>query len=184
MAKRVLVPLAEGFEEIEALTVVDILRRGGVEVVTAGLAAGPVTGRSAIAVLPDTTLDEALAGAEYDMVVCPGGLPGSHYLRDDPRVIGALRRTAEAGGFTAAICAAPLVLDRAGLLAGGCQTSHPSVRDELPAAGYLEERVVTSGKVITSRAPGTAMEFAFTLLGELLGEQAVAEVNQGVLARL
>ena len=184
MTKRVLVPLAEGFEEIEAMTVVDILRRADVEVVTAGLQEGPITGRSAITVVPDTTLDEALTAAGYDMVVCPGGLPGSHYLRDDPRVIGALKRTAEAGGFTAAICAAPLVLDRAGLLDGATQTSHPSVRGELPAEGYLEERVVTSGRVVTSRAPGTAMEFAFTLLRELLGDAAVEEVNQGVLARL
>ena len=184
MTKRVLVPLAEGFEEIEAMTVVDILRRGEVEVVTAGLKDGAITGRSSIAVLPDKTLDEALADGEYDMIVCPGGLPGSHYLRDDPRVIAALKRTAEAGGFTAAICAAPLVLDRAGLLDGATQTSHPSVEEELPLDGYLEERVVTSGKVVTSRAPGTAMEFAFTLLGALRGAAAVDEVNQGVLARL
>jgi 4-methyl-5(b-hydroxyethyl)-thiazole monophosphate biosynthesis len=99
-------------------------------------------------------------------------------------VIAALERTATAGGVTAAICAAPLVLDRAGLLEGATKTSHPSVKEELPAEGYLEDRVVTSGKVVTSRAPGTAMEFAFTLLGELRGAAVVDEVNQGVLARL
>jgi len=184
MTTRVLVPLAAGFEETEAVTVIDVLRRGAVEVVTAGLEAGPVTGRSGIAVTPDTTLDEALDGPPFDAIVLPGGLPNAEILRDDPRVIETVSKILERGGLTGAICAAPTALERAGALAGRTYTSHPSIENALPPDGYTDDRVVTSDRVITSRGPGTAMEFAFALLRELSGDDAVHQVNQGVLARL
>lgn len=184
MSKRVLVPLATGFEETEAVTVIDILRRGEIEVVTAGLDAGPVTGRSNVTVTPDTTLDEALAGPPFDAIVLPGGLPNAEILRDDPRVTEALSKILDQGGLAGAICAAPIALDRAGALGGRTYTSHPSFESELPTAGYTQDRVATSNRVITSRGPGTAMEFAFELLRELGGDEAVRAVNQGVLARL
>jgi 4-methyl-5(b-hydroxyethyl)-thiazole monophosphate biosynthesis len=184
MKKRVLVPLANGFEETEAVTVVDILRRGSIEVVTAGLAPGPVTGRSDITVTPDKTLNEALAGAPFDAIVLPGGLPNAEILRDDPRVTAALSKILDQGGLAGAICAAPIALDRAGVLGGRTYTSHPSFQDKLPADGYTQDRVAKSGRVVTSRGPGTAMEFAFELLRELGGDDAVHEVNQGVLAKL
>jgi 4-methyl-5(b-hydroxyethyl)-thiazole monophosphate biosynthesis len=184
MTKRVLVPLASGFEETEAVTVVDILRRGQIEVVTAGLEPGPVTGRSNITVTPDTTLDEALAGPAFDAIVLPGGLPGAEILRDDPRVIDALSKILVRGGLAGAICAAPIALERAGVLDGRTYTSHPSFEDKLPTAGYSQDRVAKSERVVTSRGPGTAMEFAFELLLELGGEDAVREVNQGVLAQI
>jgi 4-methyl-5(b-hydroxyethyl)-thiazole monophosphate biosynthesis len=182
MPKRALVPLAAGFEEIEALTVVDILRRAGVEVVTAGLAPGLVTGRSGISVAPDAALDDALAGPAFDLIALPGGMPGSTTLRDDSRIISALRVTHERGGWVAAICAAPIALARAGLLDGREATCHPGMSAELPAAARNEARVVICGRVVTSRAPGTAMEFAFALVRILCGEAAAAEINTGVLA--
>ena len=184
MTKRVLVPLATGFEETEAVTVIDILRRGAIVVVTAGLEQGPVTGRSDITLTPDTTLDEALAGAPFDAIVLPGGLPNAEILRDDPRVTAALSEILDRGGLAGAICAAPIALEKAGVLGGRNYTSHPSFEGALPAAGYTQDRVAVSSRVVTSRGPGTAMEFAFELLRELGGDDAVREVNQGVLAKL
>jgi protein deglycase len=182
MATTALVPLADGFEEIEAVTVVDILRRGGVEVVLAGLEPGPRTGRSGIVVTPDTTLDEALGRGPYDAIVLPGGLGGTNALKADARVLAAVRDAASRGAIVAAICAAPTVLREAGVLGAGPFTSHPSVRDLMPAAGYVEDRVASFGLVVTSRAAGTAMEFAYALLRRLRGDAAAAEVEQGVMA--
>lgn len=185
MTKRILVPIATGFEEIEALTVVDILRRAGAEVVLAGLASKEVVvGRSNIAVIPDSSLDEALKRGPYDMLVLPGGLPNAHLLRDDERIIRAIRSNLESNGLVGAICAAPLALRRAGVLEDRSFTSHPTVRGELSASGYSDDRVVNERRVLTSRAAGTAMEFAFEIVKELFGEAKVEEVNTGVLARL
>lgn len=186
MTKRVLVPVSAGFEEIEALAVVDVLRRAGAEVVLAGLGSAPtVTGRSSITVIPDASLDEAVGRGSYDAVVLPGGLPNAHTLRDDARVIDLVRGTHAGGGVVAAICAAPVALARAGLLDGVPATCHPSKAAELRAVcRFSEERVVVAGRVVTSRAAGTAVEFAFALVRLLFGDAKVAEVNQGVLARL
>lgn len=169
MAKA-LVPLANGFEEIEAVTVIDILRRAGVTVVVAGLEEGPVTGSHGICVEPDAALDAALA-EDYDMVVLPGGMPGADRLEDDPRVIRMLRSMAEKGRFTAAICAAPKVLAAAGLLDNRRATSYPGFLDAKQAAGLrvTESPVEQDDRVITSRGPGTAMDFALTLVENLIG---------------
>ena len=184
MTTRVLVPLAEGFEEIEAVTVVDILRRAGAEVNVAGVEGTErVKGRSNIAIIPDMTLDEALK-EKYDLIVLPGGLPAAFTLRDDARVIGALKAAVSSGSKVAAICAAPVCLKRAGLLSGLDFTSHPSVVEHFSKEGYSQDRVVVGGSVLTSRAAGTAMEFAFALVKELYGEDKVREVNEGVLARI
>jgi 4-methyl-5(b-hydroxyethyl)-thiazole monophosphate biosynthesis len=184
MTKRVLVPLSPGFEEIEAVTVIDILRRGEIEVVVAGLEPGPVTGRSSVTLIPDVSLDAALAGAPFDAIVLPGGLPNAHTLRDDPRVTRALRAILESGGLAGAICAAPAALDRAGALEGRRFTCHPTIAAELSPEGFTEDRVAISKRVVTSRAAGTAMEFAFALLAELAGPDRVRQVNEGVLAAL
>ncbi|HUT77708.1 MAG TPA: DJ-1 family glyoxalase III [Polyangia bacterium] len=183
MPKRVLVPLAVGFEELEAVAVIDILRRAGAEVVVAGLAdRGPVTGRSSVAVLPDTDLDSALAGGSFDAIVLPGGMDGTLALRDDPRISAALVDAADRGALTAAICAAPLVLERAGLLAGRPFTSHPGVAADFAGGAYREDRVVISENVVTSRAPGTAVEFALELARLLCGRGAADRVAAEILA--
>ena len=185
MTKKVLVPVAEGFEEIEALTAVDILRRAGALVVLAGCEGeGAVEGRSGIRVTPDKSLDAALAEAPYDLIALPGGLPNAYTLRDDVRLRGELKAHAERGGLVAAICAAPVALAEAGLLEGKAKTSHPAVMAEMPSDGYREDRVVVDGQVITSRSPGTAMEFAFALVRALYGDDKVEEVNGPVFARL
>lgn len=174
----VLVPLAQGCEELEAVTIIDLLVRAGIEVVSAGLEPGPVIASRGVVLLPQTTLDEALE-KEFDMVVLPGGMPGAANLENDPRIIELLRKMAEGGKYTAAICAAPKVLANAGLLAGKRATSYPGFVDKmnLPDVEYLQEAVVQDGQVITSRGPGTAMDFALTLIEQLVGKARRDEVE-------
>ncbi len=172
----VLVPLAQGCEELEAITIVDLLRRAGVEVVTAGLDDKPVTASRGTVLVPDTTLDEALK-RDYDMVVLPGGLPGADYLDGDPRIHALLRRMAEAGRYTAAICAAPRVLAHSGLLDGRQATSYPGVLDSETGIEVRDDPVVEDGAIITSRGPGTAMDFALTLIERLAGRAKRDEVE-------
>ncbi len=184
--KKILMPLAPGFEEIEALAVVDVLRRAGAEVVMAGTVEGPIKGRNEIRVLADKTLDEVLKDGieDFDMIILPGGAEGTRRLKEDARIGDALGEFREETKKIAAICAAPTVLAAAGLTEGKVITSHPSVREELRAEKLSEKRVVIDGDIITSQGPGTALEFAFSLVAILFGEEKVQEVNSGVLARL
>ncbi len=178
----VLVPLAPGCEELEAVTIIDLLRRAGVEVVSAGLDAGPLTASRGVVLVPDTSLDEALR-RDYDMVVLPGGGPGAERFDQDPRVERLLRTMADGGRFIAAICAAPKVLARIGLLDGRRATSYPGFVDKMarPGVTYLTDAVVQDGKVITSRGPGTAMDFALHLVEVLAGEARRKEVEAGLV---
>lgn len=167
---RVLIPLAPGCEEIEAVTAIDILRRAGIEVTAAGLSSGPVRASRGTVLLPDATLDEALKN-DYDMIVLPGGMPGSEHLKDDPRIISLLQRMAREGKFVTAICAAPMALHAAGLLEGKRATSFPGVLDKLPGShAYQQDAVVVDGNIATSRGPGTAMDFALQLVELLAGK--------------
>ncbi|MBF0471092.1 MAG: DJ-1/PfpI family protein [Gammaproteobacteria bacterium] len=179
----VLIPLAPGFEELEAVTVIDLLVRAGVEVITAGLEPGPVTASRGVTLLPDSVLDDLLE-REFTMIVLPGGLPGADHLNRDPRIHTLLRRTAAAGGVTAAICAAPKVLAASGLLRDKRATAYPGILEplaETEAIHLTSDAVVIDGSVITSRGPGTAMEFALTLIAKLVGEEKRAEVAAGLL---
>ena len=181
--KRVLIPLAPGFEEIEAITVIDILRRAGVSVTVAGTHAGPIEASRQTRHLPDCTLDEVRA-EDFDMLVLPGGLPGTTNLRQDPRVRQIIDALHARHCYLAAICAAPTVLGAAGVLAGRTATGHPSVHAELATqAGQVSHApVVVDGTIITSQSAGTALEFAFKLVEILCGPAQAAAVNRGVLA--
>jgi 4-methyl-5(b-hydroxyethyl)-thiazole monophosphate biosynthesis len=176
---RVLVPLAEGFEEIEAVAIIDLLRRGGIEVHTASLAGRQVTGSHGITVVADLALDAVDAGA-YDMIVLPGGMPGAKHLKEDARVIGLLRRFEADGRYVAAICAAPSVLAHAGLLEGRRATSFPGFLQpaSVPGLHLSEDAVVIDGRLATSRGPGTAIPFGLALVELLKGEIARCEVEQ------
>ena len=175
----VLVPLAQGCEELEAVTVVDLLRRAGIGVVTAGLDDQPVRASRGVVLIPDATLDEALK-QQYDMVILPGGLPGADYLNEDDRIRSLLTDMAQNNRYTAAICAAPKVLASVGLLGGRQATSFPGVLDEFPAIDYRTEAVVEDEKVVTSRGPGTAMDFALVLIEKLVGADKRHEVEVGL----
>lgn len=170
---RVLIPLAQGCEELEAVTVADLLRRAGIEVVTAGLDGQPVRASRGMVLLPDMTLDEALR-QDYDMVVLPGGMPGADNLKADPRIIELVQRMAAEDRYTAAICAAPRVLAHAGLLNNRRATSFPGAIDAERVAGmeYLEQPVVVDDRLVTSRGPGTAMDFALQLIELLMDREA------------
>jgi 4-methyl-5(b-hydroxyethyl)-thiazole monophosphate biosynthesis len=179
--KTVLVPLAQGFEEIEATVIVDVLRRAGVEVIVAGLARGPVTGAHGITLVPDCALDEVDA-AELAMIVLPGGMPGAQNLKADERVLDLVRALESSGRAVAAICAAPMVLAAAGVRHGRRATAYPSFRDRLADAEVVAEpRVVRSGPVITSQGVGTALEFALELASDLAGPARAQELRAAML---
>lgn len=180
---KVLVPLAQGCEEIEAVTIIDLLRRAKIEVVSAGLDDQPVTASRGVRLIADTTLDKALE-QEFDMIALPGGMPGMAHLKNDPRIIALLQKMTRQGKYTCAICAAPAVLAEAGLLTGKSATSYPGFIDHLPSVTYKADAVVKDGKVITSRGPGTAMEFALALIEVLVGKTRRDEVEAGLLIPL
>ena len=159
--------MADGFEEIEAFTPIDLLRRAGVEVTTASLLDNRhVTGRSGITAHTDTTLTEVM-NRSYSMVMLPGGA-GVKLLRADPRVAQIVRRHAEARSWIAAICAAPTVLLDCDLLGGCRHTAHFSVANELPHI-LRDEKVVTDGIICTSQGAGTSLEFGLQLVTLLCG---------------
>jgi len=180
--KKAIVLLAPGFEEIEAITVVDVLRRAGVEVTVAGVSDADVTGSHGITVRADRLLAEAAEGS-YDLVVLPGGLPGATNLRDDPAVQALVRSHAAAGRRVAAICAGPIALAAAGVLRGKRATSYPGFGEQLGCEEYLEEPVVTDGTVTTSRGVGTALDFALALVAQLEGADVAATQAQRMLVR-
>lgn len=179
---RVLIPLAEGFEEMEAVTVIDVLRRAGIEVVTAGLQPGPVQAARRTVLLPDTDLDAAM-DQEYDMIILVGGMPGVANLHKDSRIQALLERFRNNNGFTAAICAAPSILAAQGLLAGKKATGNPKFRAQvaLPGVDYCEQAVVTDCTLITSRGPGTSIDFALALIEKLSGPGKRNEVEAGLV---
>ena len=178
----VLIPLAQGCEELEAVTLIDLLRRADIKVVTAGLDGEPVRASRGVTIVPDTSLDKVM-NQEFDMVVLPGGLPGADNLNNDDRIHTLLKRMAEQGKYTCAVCAAPVVLAKAGLLSGKKATSYPGFLDKMG----LDDVTVTGavveqdGKVITSRGPGTAMDFALTLIEELLGAERRQTVEEALV---
>ncbi|MEN8216263.1 MAG: DJ-1 family glyoxalase III [Pseudomonadota bacterium] len=178
----VLVPLAQGCEELEAVTVIDLLRRAGISVLTAGLDNQPVKASRGVVLIPDTTLDEAIKQS-FEMIVLPGGLPGADYLNNDPRIHQLLKDMHEQGKYTAAICAAPKVLADAGLLANKSATSYPGVLESMsvPDMQFIDAPVVKDGQVVTSRGPGTAMDFALELIETLVGRDTRDKVEAGLV---
>lgn len=165
-----LVVIADGSEELEAVTVIDILRRAEVEVTVAGLSGRDIQASRGVNLHADITL-ETVAGNDFDLVVLPGGKAGAERLRDDTRVRDLLQRQAAAGRLIGAICAAPIALKAAGLLAGRKATSYPGFL-EPGDAKLSQDTVVEDGNIITSRGPATAMPFALALVARLCGEAA------------
>jgi len=178
--KKVIIPIADGFEEIETMTIVDVLRRAGVDVTLAGLENRPLKGSRQVQVVADTSLEE-VKNQDFDMVVLPGGQPGVDNLRKDERVKALLQKMQSQDKLIGAICAAPLVLHDAGMIKDKKITSYPGCEGELTESRYETTRVVTDGKMITSRGPGTAMEFSLALVDILVGAERVAELKEALL---
>ena len=179
--KTVLVTIAPGFEEIETITVVDILRRAGARVTLASTVPGVLKGSRNIKLEPDENLDN-IGEKEFDLICLPGGQPGTDNLKKDARIEKILRRMQSQGKYIAAICAAPRVLKKAGILKNKSMTCHPSVQSDFDC--YVNDRVVVDEKLITSQSPGTAMEFSLKLVEILFGVDRLKKLNEGILARI
>lgn len=179
MSKRILVLLAPGFEEIEMVTPVDLLKRAGATTVLASVSPEKlVKGRSGIKVEADALLDD-LDVDSFDVLLIPGG-PGVNALHDDGRTAILAQEFYKANKPVAAICAAPTLLRNAGLLHGKSFTAHFSVQGELPAA-QVEERVLTDGLLTTSRGAGTALDFGLELVRRFYGEEKASEIAASIM---
>lgn len=179
---KILIPLAQGFEEIEAVTNIDVLRRAGLDVVTAGIGSREIEGDHGIKVEADTEITE-VSSDELSAVVLPGGMPGAANLRDSGKLLKLIRDINEKGGLCAAVCAAPIVLEAAGILEGKNATSYPGFADEMPSCNYKEERVVIDGNIITGRGPGVAMEFALTVVEYLQDAKERVQLEEAMLVK-
>lgn len=183
MNRSVLVLCCEGFEEIEALSVVDVLRRANVSVTLCSVPGNDImNGSHGIGVRADKPFGEKeKAGIGYDAVVLPGGLPNAHLLRDNDGVIECVKRFFSDGKLVCAICAAPCVLERAGLLSGRKATSYPGSIKKESCGSYVEDRVVRDANIITSRGPGTALAFSYEILRALGLGNAADKLEEGML---
>ena len=181
MNKKVLVVMADGFEEIEAVTIIDILRRAEIEVVSAGLGGTTITGSHGIKVISDALLDQ-VKDKSFDALILPGGGAGVANLRKDKRVVQLVQRFHDQKALVGAICAAPAVLSDAGIIKQKKVTSYPGFEKQIQCAHYSTEAVVVDGNVITSRAPGTALRFALKLVEHLLGQEKSRELAEMTLA--
>jgi len=180
MAK-VCVPLAEGFEEIEAISLIDVMRRGGIEVIVAGVDKELVTGANGITVKAEIDIKEVKAD-DLDMVVLPGGWGGTHILAENETVQQLLRDMKEKEKIVGAICAAPFALKQAGVL-NDRYTCYPSVEEQIGTDGYTDkEKVVIDGNVMTSRGPGTSICFGLAIVRKLVGEDVYEQLKGGLLA--
>jgi 4-methyl-5(b-hydroxyethyl)-thiazole monophosphate biosynthesis len=177
MTKKVLVPVADGTEEIEAVCIIDVLRRAGADVVVASVGGKEVTCSRGVRLVADKLLVECKRDT-FDLIALPGGIPGAENLRDSEDLKALLKKQAGAGGYFGAICASPaVVLQSHGLLENRRATTHPGFVDQLTPNDAIESRVVVDGNCVTSRGPGTALEFALKLVALLYGEDKAREVG-------
>jgi len=177
---RALVPLADGVEEMEAVIIIDTLRRAGWEVVSAGMQPGVVVASRGVRLSPDEDWSR-IDPNTFDLLVLPGGGEGTKKLSSDERILEAIRGFVLSGKTVGAICAGPLVLQSAGVLNGRRATCHPAVSAKLSVTARDRDRVVTDGGIVTSQGPGTAFEFALALIGLVDGSARADEVADGLV---
>ena len=179
--KKALVPLADGFEDIEAVAIIDTLRRGGVEVVTAALSSEAVAvSAHGIKMSADTVLNDVI-DEYWDAIILPGGGQGTANLMESERLLDRLRSQKESGGYVCAICAAPLVLEAAGVIEDEDVTCYPSCAPEMNRQ-VVDAPAVAEGQIITGRGPGAAITFALAVLMHLAGEEEALKVAEGMVA--
>jgi len=179
----ILIPLAEGCEELEAVILIDLLRRADISVITASLSDDQVvTASRGVRLIADTTLENVIYD-DFDMIILPGGLPGSTNLDEDPRIHAILKRIYHADKAIAAICAAPLVLAHAGLLNGKTATCYPTVLNssDWPEINVSDDAVVIDDRILTSKGPGTALDFALAIIEYLKDSQTRNDVEAGLV---
>ncbi|KAK2821665.1 hypothetical protein Q7C36_021008 [Tachysurus vachellii] len=186
-AKRALVILSKGAEEMETVIPVDVMRRAGIAVTLAGLTGKePVQCSRDVLICPDTSLEEASKQGPYDVVLLPGGLLGAQNLSESPAVKEVLKEQEGRKGLIAAICAGPTALLAHGIGFGSKVTTHPGAKDKMMVGDhytYSEARVQKDGHLITSRGPGTSFEFALTIVEELLGAEVAAQVKAPLILK-
>ena len=174
--------LADGFEEIEALTQIDYLRRAGIDIISVGIGGERIKGAHGIEVTADITEDE-MTDDGLEMIILPGGLGGVDGIKSSKSAVEMIRRCAENDVYIAAICAAPTILAQMGLLEGKRAVCYPSMSDELCGCIPCRDRVAVDGKFITSIAAGSSEEFSFVLIEVLLGKASAEKVRAGIYAR-
>ena len=176
---KVMVPLAQGFEEVEAFTVVDVLRRAGIQVDTVGIVGSVVEGAHGVKVMADKRLAQILP-EEYNAIILPGGNPGYINLGRSSQIIEIIKRFNAQNKLIGAICGAPLILAKEGLLDNKRATIYPGMEKEL---SYPRDKtVVIDGNIVTSQAAGTAMEFALRIVEKLLGPEKIQKLKQELVA--
>lgn len=181
MSKKVLVAIADGTEELEAVTIIDVLRRAGADLTVASVGDKQITASRRVKIVADALISDCLEES-YDLIVLPGGIPGADNLRDSKELIELVKAQAESGGLYAAICASPaVVLNFHGLLDDKKATCYPTMLEELPNGE--DTKVVVDGNCITSQGPATALEFALKLVEVLFGREKSDEVAQAMLAK-
>lgn len=181
MLKKVVILLATGFEEIEAVTVIDVLRRAGINIIGAGLDSVTVTGSHGITVIAEKKIGDLKL--HFDAVIIPGGMPGAMHLHNSSKVNNFIKKMSSKGSLIAGICAAPsVVMSPLGLLENKNATCYPG--DQIDFGGstrYLDQAVVIDGNIITSQGPGTSMEFAFAIVEKLIGGGTVKKLKKHAL---
>jgi len=178
---RILLPLAEGFEEIEAVSLIDVMRRGGLEVIVASLNEPTVQGANHIVLTADTLLENVMDD-QFDMIVLPGGFGGTEVLAEDERIHTLLQRMDAQNKPISAICAAPYALKCAGVLKEH-YTCYPGVEESIAQGTYInDKKVVVDGNIMTSRGPGTAICFGIEIVRYFMGDESAEGLRGGLIA--
>lgn len=175
--------LAPGFEEIEAVTIIDLLRRAEINVTVAGLVKGSVEGSHGISILADVNYKE-INPDDYDYLILPGGQPGTNNLKANQQVLDSVRKFRNENKLIAAICAAPTVLHEAGILDNKKVTSYPSEKEVFTSSKYVDSPVVKDENIVTSRGVGTAIDFTLDLIGEIMGNETRQEIADRILWKI
>ncbi len=184
MSKKILVPISDGCEEIEAACIIDVLRRADADVTVASVGNLQITASRGIKIIADRLISDCV-NESYDLIALPGGMPGAERLRDSKELTELLTRQKQDGKLFAAICASPaIVLHHHGLLDDLKATAYPGFAEQLKNTESIESRVVVDGNCITSRGPGTAMEFALKLVEVLYGEEMSKKIADAMLVDL
>lgn len=183
MTKHVLIPVASGSEDLEAVTIIDIVRRSGATVTVASVGDRNITCSNGTSIVADKKIAEC-ANDTFDLIALPGGDKGAHNLRNSAELTAMLKAQDQAGRYIAAICASPaIVLEHHGLIKSRAATCYPSYSDLMRNKSHLNERVVVDGKLITSRSPGTALEFALKLVECVVSAEKAQQIAEGILAK-